>query len=147
MPVAREFELADVVSEIPERVPYLQAMAVLRACDIVLVMGSIDPYYHASKLYPAIVSGRPILAICHADSSIRTVMDETGAGICITFRDAAELDGSVGRIRDAIAALALRPRRPPIWEKVERFTARASTAVLAQVLDRIAGQPALAEAM
>ena len=147
MPVAREFGLSDVVSEIPERVPYLQAMAVLRACDIVLVMGSIDPYYHASKLYPAIVSGRPILAICHADSSIRTVMDETDAGICVTFRDAAELDGRVAEIRDAIVTLAFRPRRPPIWEKVERFTARASTAALAHVLDRVAGQPAFAEAM
>jgi hypothetical protein len=93
------------------------------------------------------VSGRPILAICHAESSIRTVMDETDAGICVTFRDAAELDGRVAEIRDAIVTLALRPRRPPIWEKVERFTARASTAALAHVLDRVAGQPAFAEAM
>ena len=147
VPIAREFGLSDIVSEIPERVPYLQAMAVLRACDIVLVMGSIDPYYHASKLYPALVSGRPILAICHAESSVRTVMDETSAGICVTFRDAGELDGCVGEIRDAIASLALRPRRPLIGATVERFTARASTAVLAKVLDGVTEQAACAEAM
>jgi hypothetical protein len=147
MPVAREFGLSDMVSEIPERVPYLQAMAALRACDIVLVMGSIDQYYHASKLYPAIVSGRPVLAICHAESSIRTVMDETAAGVCVTFRDPGELEARVPEIRDAIATLALRPRREPTPSQIERFTARASTAVLARVLDRVTGQPDLAEAL
>jgi len=65
-----------MVSEIPERIPYLQAMAVLRASDVVLVMGSWDHYYHASKLYPAIVSGKPILALCHRDTSIVLILEE-----------------------------------------------------------------------
>lgn len=147
MPVALEFGLSDVVSEIPERVPYLQAMAVLRACDISLVMGSSDSHYQASKLYPAIVSGRPILVICHAESSNRTVMDETGAGMCVTFHDVAELAQQTGEIRAAIETLATRGRRPPDVAKVERFTARASTAALAHVLDRVASQPAFAEPM
>ncbi len=106
LPAAREAGIDSIVSELPERVPYLQAMAVLRSCDIVLVMGSADQYYHASKLYPAIVSGRPVLAICHAAASIRTVMEETGAGICVTFEDAAELAQRTGEIRAAIEALA-----------------------------------------
>ena len=146
MPTAREFGLSDVVSEIPARVPYLQAMAVLRASDIVLVMGSIDPYYHASKLYPAIVSGRPILAICPAESSIGTVMHQTGAGICVTFRDPGELEARVPEIRDAIVALASRPHGPPAAGLVERFTACASTGTLARVLERVTGESALAEA-
>jgi len=147
LPAASEAGVESVVSELPERVPYLQAMAVLRSCNIVLVMGSADQYYHASKLYPAIVSGRPILAICHAAASIRTVMEETGAGICITFEDVAELAQRTGEIRAAIEALAMRPRRMPDAAKVERFTARASTAALARILDGVAARPALAEAM
>jgi len=147
MPVARELGVEAIVSELPERVPYLQAMAVLRSCNIVLVMGSADQYYHASKLYPAIVSGRPILAICHAASSIRTVMEETGAGICVTFDDVAELEQRTGEIRAAIETLATRGRRTLDAAKVERFTARASTAVLARILDDTAVRPQLAEAM
>lgn len=147
MPMARQFGVSDIVSEIPERVPYLQAMAVLRACDLVLVMGSVDPYYHASKLYPAIVSDRPILAICHAESSIKTVMDETAAGISVTFRDPDELEARMPDIRDAIVALALGPPPARVADQVERFTARASTAALARVLDRVTQQPALAEAL
>jgi hypothetical protein len=147
MPVARELGVEAIVSELPQRVPYLQAMAVLRACDIVLVMGSSDRYYHASKLYPAIVSGRPILALCHSASSIRAVVDDTGAGIAVTFDDVAELESRTGEIRAAIETLAARGPRTPDAAKIDRFTARASTAALARILDDTAARPALAEAM
>ena len=146
LPLAREHGVADLVSEIPERIPYLQAMAVLQACDVVLVMGSTDAYYHASKLYPAIVSGRPILALCHAESSVRRVMAETDAGVCVTFHRAEELDGRVDEIARAIESLAARPRRVPEAGVVAPFTARASTAVLAGVLDRITARSAQARA-
>jgi len=141
LPLARELGVEDGVSEVPERIPYLQAMAVMQACDVILVMGSVDAYYHASKLYPAIVSGRPILAVCHAGSSIRTVMADTDAGTCVTFDRVEELAGRVGEIADAIERLAGRPRRVPAASAVEPFTARASTAVLARVLDRISAAP------
>ena len=147
VPVARELGLETRVSELSQRIPYLQAMAVLRSCDVALVMGSADQYYHASKLYPAIVSGRPILAICHADSSIRQVVDATGAGICITFRDVNEIGQLTEQIRTGIETLATRAPERPDRAKVERFTARASTATLARILDGIAAQPAHAEAM
>ncbi len=147
LPMASEFGIADVVSELPERIPYLQAMAVLGAADVVVVMGSSASQYDASKLYPAIVSGRPILALCHADSSIRSVMDETGGGVCVTFRDPADLAQRTGEIRAAIEALATRDGRPPEAAKIERFTARASTAVLARILDEVAIRPELAEAI
>lgn len=145
--MARDLGVESMVSEMPERVPYLQALAVLRACDLVLVMGSVDQYYHASKLYPAIVSGRPILALCHEDSSITRVIEETGAGICVTFRDPAELAQRTDKIRAAIEILASRPALMPDHARVARFMARASTAVLARILDEVAIRPELAEAM
>ena len=144
LPVARELGVDHLVSEIPERIPYLQAMSVLQASGIVLVMGSTDAYYHASKLYPAIVSGRPILAICHRDSSITRVVEQTGAGLCITFADPLELSSRAGEIAGAIESLAGRPRRKPDAAAIEPFTARASTAGLARVLDHLADRPALA---
>ena len=57
--MARELGVDHLVSEIPERIPYLQAMSVLQASGIVLVMGSTDAYYHASKLYPPSCLGGP----------------------------------------------------------------------------------------
>lgn len=147
VPLAAEHGVADIVSEIPERIPYLQAMAVVGACDVVLVMGSTDAYYHASKLYPAIVSGRPILAICHTDSSIRAVMADTHAGVAVTFDRVEELEHRIDEIAGAIESLAARPFRQPDPAVVDPFTARRSTAVLARVLDRVTCRPALAEAI
>jgi hypothetical protein len=148
LPLAHVHGVADLVSELPERIPYLQALAVLAASDVVLVAGSIDAYYHASKLYPAIVAGRPILALCHRRSSIRSVMTETDAGISVTFDRVEDLHERGADIARAIEALAARPRRRPEARRIERFTARASTAVLAGVLDRATrSRPLLAEAM
>ncbi len=144
---AKEMGVDDIVSEIPERVSYLEAMAVLRACDLVLVMGSTDPYYHASKLYPAIVAGKPILALCHVRSSIRTVMEETGAGDCITFETGDDLAALVDAIAVSIERLAAAGARPIIPAHLERFTARASTAVLARALDASIHATAVAEAI
>lgn len=147
LPMARELGVDHLVSEIPERIPYLQAMSVLQASGIVLVMGSTHASYDASKLYPAIVSGRPILAICHRDSSVKRVMEQTGAGICVTFGDPQELRSRVGDLACAIESLTVRPRRKPDALAIEPFTARASTASLARVLDHVTDRPALAEAI
>lgn len=122
-------------------------MSVLQTSGIVLVMGSTHASYDASKLYPAIVSGRPILAICHRDSSVKRVMEQTGAGICVTFGDPEELRSRVGEIASAIESLTVRPRRKPDALAIEPFTARASTASLARVLDHITDRSALAEAI
>lgn len=139
LPTAGELGIADVVSEIPERIPYLQALAVLGAADVVVVMGSSASQYDASKLYPAVVAGRPILAICHAESAMRRVMDETGAGCCVTFSNAAELRNRSDDILRALEALATRGRRQPDRATIERFSASASTRMLAHILDGAAG--------
>jgi hypothetical protein len=147
LPAARAFGLEDCVSEIPERIPYLQAIAVLRACRIVLVMGSTDSYYHASKLYPAIVSGRPILAVCHRDASIARVIRDTGTGMCITFRGIEELPLLDTAIADAIVTLCARGPSGLPAGRLEPFTARQSARLLAAILDRVAEPVPLAEAI
>jgi hypothetical protein len=147
VPLARELGVGEMVSETPERIPYLEAMAVLRECHLVLVMGSTDAYYHASKLYPAMVSGKPILALCHAASSIVDVMKRAGAGITIGFNRVEDLEGREAEIACALERLAVQPDRPVNSAAVDDFTARHSTAVLAGVLDRVTLQPLLAEAI
>jgi Glycosyl transferase 4-like domain len=147
VPAANALGLADCVSEIPERIPYLQAMAVLRACEIVLVMGSTDSYYHASKLYPAMVSGRPILAVCHRDSSIARVVRDTGAGICVTFGGVEDVPLLDTAIADALVSLSTRGSTGIAAGRLEPFTARHSARLLAAILNRMAAPEQLAEAI
>lgn len=145
MPIAAELGLADVVSERPERISYVRALAALRAGAIVLMFGSTERAYNASKLYPAILSGRPVLALCHAESAMRATMAETGAGACVTFQDSRDLQHLEGRIADAIVALATREPTRVDARSVERYTARRSAEIMAGILDRVTAPRALAE--
>lgn len=141
-PLAQELGMDDIVSERPERVPYLTAMAVLRDASLTVVFGSTEPSYSASKLYPALAAGRPILAVCHEQSAMRKTLDEAGAGVTVTFSSVADVLTRVDAIRAGIEELAARPRAA-IPAAVERFTARASTAVLARALDVVIGGAAV----
>ena len=69
-PIAREFGLADIVEERTQRIPYFQAIKALTDSDAILLIGSDDPSYTASKLYPCVLAKKPILAIFHQQSSV-----------------------------------------------------------------------------
>ncbi|HEY7171841.1 MAG TPA: glycosyltransferase [Vicinamibacterales bacterium] len=146
MPIARELGVDDVVSERPERISYVSALAALRASRIVLMFGSTERAYNASKLYPAILSGRPVLALCHAESLMRTTMEETGAGMSVTFNDAQELGRLDDRIADAIVTLAAREQTAVDTQSIERYSARRSTEILAGILDQVTAPRALPHA-
>lgn len=84
-PIAAEFGLSGLIEELPWRIPYSQVLACLSSADALLVFGSDDPGYTASKIYPYILARKPLLTIFHHDSSVVTVMGEVGGGICVAF--------------------------------------------------------------
>ena len=136
LPIAQSMGLADMVSEIPERIPYLQSLAVLRCCSVVLVMGSWEHYYHASKLYPAILSRKPILALCHEESSIKKVVNDTASGACVTFRGPEEIMDKIPEIAAALGGLVSKPDTADRGVDYEQFSAHVATGVLARALNR-----------
>ena len=64
-PIAQELGIADLVEEHPHRIAYFEALQALIDSDAILLIGSDDPSYTASKLYPCILAKKPILAIFH----------------------------------------------------------------------------------
>ncbi len=87
-PIAEELGLGEFVKETPGRVPYFEALRCLIDADAVLVPGSSDASYTASKIYPYIAVGRPLLTTFHQDSSVNDVMHRLRAGTCVTFSSA-----------------------------------------------------------
>ena len=59
-----------MVTETPDRLDYLDALAVLTHASGILLLGSSEPHYTASKLYPALLARRPVLAVFHEKSSV-----------------------------------------------------------------------------
>lgn len=84
-PLAQRYGLADLVEERTDRLPLSLSLACLKAADGLLVLGSNDPAYTASKLYPYLLARRPLLAIMHRQSSVLEVLRRCGGGTAVTF--------------------------------------------------------------
>lgn len=84
-PLAAEYGLQDIVEESPDRITYSQALALIRSADALIVPGSDDPAYTASKIYPYLLADRPLLAIFHRNSSVVDLFESVGGGVCVRF--------------------------------------------------------------
>lgn len=92
-PLAERFGLwPHVVEEHPKRLPYLEVLAHLDASDGVFILGSTEPHYTPSKVYQAVLSGKPVFAVLHEKSSACTVIRESAAGIVLPFAGEDDLD-------------------------------------------------------
>lgn len=85
-PVAQEYGIGEYVDEYPLRVPYFEGLQLLLDANFLLVPGSDDPQYSASKIYPYILARKPILAVFHEQSSVCDVMRDTQAGELLCFK-------------------------------------------------------------
>lgn len=108
--LAEDEGVGDVVEEVPERVPYLDALSITGTADANLILGSDEPHYTASKLYGILMSGRPYLSVLHSESSAHAVCQQAGGGIPLTFSSAGHLEKQVPIIADAIVRLVLSPQ-------------------------------------
>jgi glycosyltransferase involved in cell wall biosynthesis len=61
-------EVAEFVTENPDRVSYRQAVQMSKQADMQLLVGDTTPYYAASKMMGLVASGRPFFAWVHAES-------------------------------------------------------------------------------
>jgi hypothetical protein len=125
-PIAEECGVGALVCEHPHRLPYFEALQCLTDATALIVPGSSDPRYTASKIYPYLLAKKPLLAVFHEQSSVVGVLRSTGGGVVVTFGD----DADPTRVADEVGSQ---------WMGAEgRNVAR---------LDRAAFVPFMAEAM
>lgn len=113
LPHAAELGVADLVSEHPARIDYLDALAVLRGAGAILLMGSSERHYTASKLYPALWAERPLLAVYHAASTVVDVLSRClrpPSARLVTYDDHTPPAARVAELTEALAALVAAPR-------------------------------------
>jgi hypothetical protein len=134
-----------VVHEKPERIPYLDALGALRASDIVLVLGTREPHYTASKVYPALASGKPVLALVKSQA-VEALRAARGA-VLVTFNQHTSSEDVAARAAAATRqALEMVSRAPFDRSNVlDAFRAESLAARLAKLLDAVAA-PARVEA-
>lgn len=79
-PIAKEFGIADYVIEQTDRISFYDNIFSLLSADALMIIGSDDPQYTASKIYPYILAEKPMLAILHDESSALDIIKLTSAG-------------------------------------------------------------------
>ena len=140
MPIAREMGLGGVVTEWPARLAYLDAMQVLLDSDGVVIIGSDAPHYTASKLFPYILSQKPLLAIFHEESSVVGMAGATRAGLVVAYNntDRPPANG-VPEMRAWLHTLLTSPGDllpNTDWSAFEAYTTRAMSKRLAEAFER-----------
>ena len=137
-PIADEFGLLEVVDEHIYRVPYFEALRILLDSNAILMIGSDDQGYTASKLFACTLAKRPILAIFHENSSVVEILRKCNAGQAVTFNSdkvIADLAGDIVSQLEWLLSLPKGESPPTKWDEFEPYTAREMTRQQCKVFD------------
>ena len=86
-PLAEKYGLwQNIVFEYPARIPYMDVLVHLDAADGIFILGSTEPHYTPSKVYQAVLSSKPILAVLHGESTAFSVINSTKAGLAYPIK-------------------------------------------------------------
>jgi hypothetical protein len=138
-PIAQEIGIADLVEEHPHRIPYFEALQILIDSDAILLIGSDDPSYTASKLYPCILARKPIFALFHQQSSVVNILQRCHAGRVVTFKSndhPADLLTDVTAQLDWLLSTPKKYQPETNWSEFQPYTAREMTRQQCEIFDR-----------
>jgi len=85
LPLAKEYGVEKNVIEISGRIGYYHALNTLNQADALFIPGSDDQQYTASKIYPCLLTKKPLLAIFNARSSAISILNEFGAARAYSY--------------------------------------------------------------
>jgi hypothetical protein len=151
LPVARELGVADCVQEVPGRIDYLDALTVQTQASAILMMGSSERHYTASKLYPGLLARRPVLAVYHEASTVVEVVRRSAqppAAWLVTYSDERRAESCRSAIAQALWEMmnSAYDASAVQWETLQEFSAERMAARLASIFDRVTQPQSMAAA-
>lgn len=84
-PVAVKNKIGEYVTEITDRIPYFESLFLLDKAQLLIVPGSTDTAYTASKIYPYILLNKKTLAVFNFNSSVVTMLQQLQYGETVAF--------------------------------------------------------------
>jgi hypothetical protein len=142
LPEARALGVESAIHEIPDRLDYLDALQVLVDSDAILLLGSSEPHYTASKLFPALLAERPLLALFHRKSTVTGMLESvprTRAQV-VTYDETTPVESQVDRVYESLCrVLDERPRSASNGAPAidAALSARSMAMRLSHLLDRV----------
>jgi hypothetical protein len=105
-----------------------------------ILLGSAEPHYTASKVFPYVLAQRPLLALFHEDSSVITILSEVNAGRVVTFNERKTPADRADEISLQLEEMLQEKYEPQIhWQAFDPYTTKALTGRLARTFDAAVG--------
>jgi glycosyltransferase involved in cell wall biosynthesis len=138
-PLAERHGIEHLVTEVSQRIPYLEALDVLANSDALMLIGSDEPHYTASKIYPALLSGRPYLGIFHEASSAYEILQRAGGGVVLGFSTEKEIASLTPAIIGGLRRLLLKRGSLGVVDRtiVKQYEAGHIAAQFASIFEKL----------
>jgi hypothetical protein len=91
-PLAKQYGVEAQVVEITNRISYYHTLITLQQANALFIPGSDDPKYTASKIYPYLLTQKPLLAIFNKASSAMKILNEYGVKHVYNYDDIKQTD-------------------------------------------------------
>lgn len=139
-PLAEAMQLGAFVTEVTDRLPYFQTLFLLKRAQMLLIPGSIDTNYTASKILPCVMAQKPLLAVFYRKSSVVSILHDLQFGKTVAFDyPGGAADDYVDDCLSAITTLLGKGGEEPLAEpsRLAPYTAETKTQLQAELFDSI----------
>lgn len=140
-PIAEKYGLwQSQIFEYPARIPYLDVLVHLNEADGIFILGSTEVHYSPSKVYQGILSGKPIFAILHQESTAIQVIRQTCSGTVLSFNGEGDLDTILNNFHSLftkyLTDISHFTPKPQLHEMLKPYFAKSITGKLAALLNK-----------
>jgi hypothetical protein len=128
-PLAKKLGVEKFIYEQTNRVQYFESLKILADSDFLIILGSDDPQYMASKIFPYIMAKKPLLGVFHENSSVVEIVKKTRAGEIVSTNARTPVETYVKQLLPLWINMLLKiPYEPDTdWEQFKPYTARELT--------------------
>jgi hypothetical protein len=139
MDYARDHKIDDIIHEDHSRHNYLAILNYLSNAYGVMVIGSTEKHYTASKTFQSLLSGSPVFAVFHEESSAVDVLKECNAVNFLTvYTEQMDLKELLRNIKDSFYSFSVDQNNwRPDLAYLSRYSANESTRKLVEKLNEI----------
>lgn len=138
-PIAEAMNIGKYVNEQTDRISFYNSIYNLLIADALVIIGSIDSQYTASKIYPYILAERPLLAFFHPASSATQIIKGTNAGCIISLKNSEE--DAISACYEFLSTLLNHKMEKLLtnWQAFEPYTAENMTKQQCHLFNQIIG--------
>lgn len=135
---AKDHGIEDIVFEQRERAPFLHVLNFLSKAHRVMLFGSTQQHYTASKTFQCLLSKKPLFSMLHAESSAVKVIQEAKAEHFLYKYN----DGDVkDKIIEYLQPIIINFQKDVEWnihlDSLDQYTSKHSAKVLAGAVDKV----------